>query len=317
MVGARKVTARRHHFISQCYLAGFAENPATPKLFVVDFKERRTFATAPTNVALERDFHTIDSPGLPRDTVENKLAEFESDLGPALQLITRTGSLANDHARSVLFFFMALLFIKNPAMRQRIGKTMGDVAEFTMKAKAADPKVWEANMTRAKAEGTIPKDADTDAMRKHILEGSFMYGVSVPGHMHLEFGTVDKLLPYFHGRKWTVCKAAACQTSFITSDSPVCLMWDDPKQQEPPGLGRRGTHILFPISNELAIVGTCEGTDRAVEADDDFVAVTNGNILPLANRQVYARSGDFTYAMLHNKGALRGTDLLNDPVSKR
>jgi hypothetical protein len=311
------MTARRHHFISQCYLVGFADGLISPKIFVADFKERRTFSTSPANVALERDFHTIDSPGVPPDVVEQKLAEFESDLGPAIRRIVNAGSLADDTDRSVLFFFMALLFIKNPAMRARIGKSMGSLAELMMKAEAANPQVWKAKMDRAKAEGTIPDNADTDAMRKHILEGNFTYGVAVPGHLHLEFNTVDKLLPYFYGRKWTVCKARGDQTAFITSDNPVCLMWDDQKRTEPPGLGRVGTHIVFPVANELAIIGTCEGKDSSIMVDDEFVAIINGNILPFANRQVYARAEDFAYAMPHNGRTMHGNNLLNDPASAR
>jgi hypothetical protein len=121
------MTARRHHFISQCYLRGFTEDPKSPKLFVTDFKERRTFWPSPANVALEQDFHTIDIPGAAPDIIEKKLAEFESDLGPALLHIVETSSLADENDRGVLFFFMALLVIKNPTMRKTIGEWMGPV----------------------------------------------------------------------------------------------------------------------------------------------------------------------------------------------
>ncbi|HEY9084429.1 MAG TPA: DUF4238 domain-containing protein [Candidatus Tyrphobacter sp.] len=312
------MTAKRHHFISQCYLRGFTENPASPKLFVVDFKKRRMFLATLANVALQRDFHTIDALGVEPDIVEKKLAEgFESDLGPALRRIVATGSLDDEKDRGLVFFFMALLFIKNPAMRDTIGEFIGRVAEFQMKMKAANPEAWEADMARAKSEGTIPQDADTSEMRRHVLKGNFKYGLSVPGHLHMEFRTVSDLLPYFHGRKWMLCRSAAGQTGFITSDNPVCLMWQDPSRREPPGLGGYRTQLVFSVSNELAILGTYESAGRTVEADDDLIAVINGNILPSVNRQVYARAGDFMYAMPHNKATVRGFDLLEDPVSRR
>ena len=110
---------------------------------------------------------------------------------------------------------------------------------------------------------------------------------------------------------------AADRSTFITSDNPVCLMWQDPKISEPPGLGRPGTQIVFSVSNELAIIGTFEGVDRKVEADDDLVTIINGNVLPYVDRQVYARGDDFACAMPHNAGTRGGSELLNDPVSTR
>jgi hypothetical protein len=60
------VTAKRHHYVPQCYLKGFAEDRDNPKLFVIDGKEQRSFCTAPANVAAERDFNRIEVDGYPR-----------------------------------------------------------------------------------------------------------------------------------------------------------------------------------------------------------------------------------------------------------
>src|ERR1700736_3739224 len=120
-----KSVAKRHHFISQCYLRGFTADPKSPMLFVSDFRARKQFWASPVDVALERKFHEIDIPGQAPDVIEKKLAEFESDLGPALRRIVEANSLADEHDRSVLFFFMALLTIKNPRMRAAIATFMG------------------------------------------------------------------------------------------------------------------------------------------------------------------------------------------------
>jgi hypothetical protein len=57
------MTARKHHYVPQCYLKGFTRHRDDPKLFVIDAKERRCFRTSPANVAAERDFHKIDAEG--------------------------------------------------------------------------------------------------------------------------------------------------------------------------------------------------------------------------------------------------------------
>jgi len=310
------MVARRHHFISQCYLRGFTVDPKSPQLFVTDLRARRQFWTSPTNVALEQNFHTVDVPGHSPDVVEKRIAEFESDLGPALLRIREARSLADDHDRGMLMFFMALLTIKNPRMRHLIGSFMGDVAKVDLKARAADPEHWAAEMARSKAEGTIPQDADVDAMRKHVLEDAFEFSVSTPGHLHMEFNLVDKLLPYFGGRKWAFCEGSAGRTTFITSDNPVCLMWKDPSRSDAPGLGRSDTQIIFPIANELAIIGVYEDVSCQAGVVDNLIPIVNGAILTCVDRQVYARGDDFVYVMPHDSRTMHGKEILDGAVSK-
>jgi hypothetical protein len=217
-------------------------------LHVTDFRLRQQFWASPADVALEKRFHEADIPGQAPDAVEKKIAEFESDLGPALRRIVDARSLADEDDRGLLFFFMALLTIKNPRMRAAIATFMGSTAERTMTMMASDPKVWAAEMGRAKANGTIPEEANIDELRDLVLQRAFGYGVSTSGHLHLEFNLVSSLLPYFHGRKWMLYYVGETdRTAFITSDDPVSLLWQDRKRAEPPGLGRRGTEVIFPV----------------------------------------------------------------------
>jgi hypothetical protein len=55
------VTARRHHFVPQCYLKGFTvERKKRRQITVFDAKNRKVFTTAIDNVALERDFNRVE-----------------------------------------------------------------------------------------------------------------------------------------------------------------------------------------------------------------------------------------------------------------
>jgi hypothetical protein len=314
-MGMFSMTARRHHFISQCYLRGFAADLTSPQLFVTDFKEHKQFRTSPENVALQRNFHTIDDPSQQPDVIEKKLAEFESDLGPALRRVSESGSLADDNDRGVLFFFMALLAIKNPMMRRNISAAVGEVEALRSKMEAADPEYWAEKMAAAKAEGAIPEDTDTDKLRELILDDAFQIRLSTPGHMYFEFNLVEKLLPFFHGRQWMLLRAPTDRTAFVTSDNPVCLMWQKRGRNDPPGFGRLGTEIIFAVSNELAIIGIFGGRACVANAGSDLIAIINGNIMTCVDRQLYARDNDFAYSLPHNRQPMHGTDLLDDPVS--
>lgn len=102
-------------------------------------KARQQFWTSATKFALEQNFNTINIPGVPTQTLWRKkhIAEFENDLRPPQLRIREARSLADDHDRDMLMFFMALLTIKNTRIRKMIGSFMGDVATSDLESVAA------------------------------------------------------------------------------------------------------------------------------------------------------------------------------------
>jgi hypothetical protein len=75
--------------------------------------------------------------------------------------------------------------------------------------------------------------------------------------------------------------------------------------------------LIFPVSNELALIGGLEIDDMEAEADEMLVAQINGSIILHANRQIYARAGDFPYLLKHSERIMRGTELLDDLATAR
>jgi Protein of unknown function (DUF4238) len=114
------MVARRHHYVPKCYLNSFSiENDRKKNLLVFDAIDRKHFKTAPDNVALERDFNTIDLEGHPPDAFEKAMASVESDIGPALTRIVGAKSLANENDRTLLLNLIGLLHIRNPRFREQ------------------------------------------------------------------------------------------------------------------------------------------------------------------------------------------------------
>jgi hypothetical protein len=94
-------------------------------------------------------------------------------------------------------------------------------------------------------------------------------------------------------------------------------MWSNPALRGglyPPGLGLRGTQLLFPISTELAILGAFELEEGVIEADEMQVAQINGCIVLHARHQIYARDENFPYIFKSQSGVRRGPCLLQDLV---
>jgi hypothetical protein len=73
-------------------------------------------------------------------------------------------------------------------------------------------------------------------------------------------------------------------------------MWSEPARRgqfHGPGYGLRRTQILFPISNDLAVMGAFEAYDDEIDVSNLFIAQVNATIILHSHRQVYARMDIF------------------------
>lgn len=311
------MTARKHHYVPQCYLKGFAKFRDKPKLYVVDAKERKAFRTAPAQVAAERDFHRIDVEGLAPDAFENSFSKFESELSLALGRIIESRSIKNENDRAYLFNLVAMMAIKNPRLRETFRSAREQTLKMALDLMTATPERWASVQRRAEASGDVEKNSDVtyEQMRDFSKRGEFTIQVPPMEHLRTELNIFDKILPCIFNRKWLLLKAPSKSTAFITSDHPACLLWSNPSQRGgfyPPGLGLPGTELIFPISNELAMIGSFELEDMEIDANQEAIAGINGAAIAYAERQIYARESDFVYAMKPNEKHNRGETLLQD-----
>jgi hypothetical protein len=314
------MVARRHHFVPKCYLESFATKTSRKKkseLWVFDSVNRTAFRTAPDNVALQKDFNTIDLEGHAPDAFELAMASVESDIGPALTRIIAAQSLANEDDWAYLLNFIGLQHIRNPRLRETFRGFRERVAKAIMGLLLSRRQMWESHIKRAQDAGYVSKDADTDYDKLKSTYNPDHYRVEVANEEHIrtEMHVFDHALQLLFARKWVLVKAPKDSQGFITSDHPVCLMWSepDPKRRGMPlGLKLRGTEILFPISPELAVVGAYELENGEHDFNEEQVASSNGTILLLSRRQVYARTNEFSYQIDQSKPPRQATRLLSE-----
>ena len=292
------MVARKHHYVPQCYLKGFVQDRDNPKLYVTNANDGRTFETAPANVAAERDFHSIDIEGLSKDAFENALSGFEGELSSSLNRIIASRSLKNKHDRSFLLNLVGLMLVKNPDARSRTRDFEENIAKRVLEIATSNPRIFESQISAAKKAGFIEPDAEIDykTARDHVVNDKIK--IEIPNERLLlrELGVFDRVLPYIFHRKWVLLKAPKGETGFVTSDHPVFLQWTNPADRRgpyPPGLGLRDTQVLFPVSNELALIGAFECKEAEIEADSFQIAAFNDRIIARSERQFYARDKDF------------------------
>jgi hypothetical protein len=250
------------------------------------------------------------------------LSGFEAEVSQALDRIIMTRSIKNDDDQAYLLNLMALIAIKNPRHREGWRSVHEQLWKRALDLATATPERWASQMRRAKTDSYIDADADEDYRRMRDFVEADQYRITVPTgrHLEMEMKAFETVLPFFFHRRWVLFRAPVWATGFVTSDHPVCLMWSDPEQRgkfHPPGHGLRRTQILFPISNELAVVGAFEAYEEEVDAPDWLIAQINATVALHADRQIYARDSDFMYRMAHNERIMRGDEFLTDQETVR
>jgi hypothetical protein len=308
------MVARRHHYIPQFYLKGFAvARRKTHQLVVFDCEACTTFDASTKNVAMSRDFNRVEIEGHPPDVLENALAEFESQIASALERIIAAKSIQNDEDRSYLFNLIGLLALRSPRQREIWRDFKEQIARRMLSFVTATPNRWASHIAKAQEAGYVSQDADTDyAKIREFMEDGYRIEVPTGAHIVKEMSLLDTILPYIFNRKWLLLKCQDSSAGFVTSDHPVCLTWSDPGRHGPVGFGLRGTEIVFPICNRLALVGSFEIEDDERDATDEMVAAVNGTLIHFAERHVYAGDHNFRYALSSDaarKGAKLPVDL--------
>lgn len=151
---------------------------------------------------------------------------------------------------------------------------------------------------------------------KDFIDGEkYSITMSTTGHVERELHLVDTVLPLLGQRHWFLMRAAPDSGGFATSDHPVSLIWSEQRERgffNSPGFGLKGTEVVFPVSHDLAIVGTFEEPVGAGDITNEQVALVNGIVVAHSERQIYSRDDKFVY-MLPEGRMQRGADLLRNP----
>ncbi|MBC3879946.1 DUF4238 domain-containing protein [Undibacterium sp. LX40W] len=309
--------ARIHHWVPQCYLKGFAKSHSKKaQLNVIDISARKSFIANPRNIASARDFNRISVKGFAANQIEENYAVFEGKLARALQWMWVQRQLGKANDFNLLLNLIALLAVRNPRMRENVRDFHERVIKKMMHMTVDSEQMYESTFNRAAKDGYVASDSKIDYFQMKDFIGSEKYSIamSTSGHVERELKLIDTVLPLLGRRHWMLMRASPDSGGFITSDHPVCLIWSEQRKRslfDSPGFGLKGTEVVFPVSHDLAVVGTFEMQLGEIDITLDQVALVNGIIVAHAERQVYSRDDKFFYT-LADRSVHRGADLLRN-----
>jgi len=295
-------TARQHHYIPQFYLKGFARKPhKTAKVYVFDMHKGAWLPhpTNPKNIGTVRDFNRINAEDLPPDALETSLSAFETEAARVIRNICEKREMPEADEWLCTVNLIALLSVRNPRVREGHADFVKQIAEQITGLTLATKERWESSVKQMKEDGygaDLP-DVSYEEMLRFYEEKRYDIKVGNGLFIPAEFHALETVINTLLARKWTLLVAGDCAGHFVCCDHPVRLRWSDPEGEKfiPPGHAMAGSEIVFPLSKELVLIGTFEGSQRKIIADRKVIAMVNTVIIEGSDRQIFSPINDFEF----------------------
>ncbi len=288
---------RKHHYVPQCYLAGFSPDPKSPRLFVLDKESSRTFSSHVNDAACERDFYIIEveEDGDPF-TVEKFFATVESSGAEAIRFILEQRIIPRDALYGKFIAFLAVMAVRGPAVIDAIERPFAQAMKSMLWQVTASRETYERTMERLRTEGKDVSGVTYERMRDFVRSDDYVVSMGQNFRISSLLEMLKHAEPLLAARKWTVVEAAPDAPDFICSDRPVTLAWNRAELMHPllsPGLGLPETTVMFPLTRRLALLGLLEVNAPLRTLDASGVGLINMYTAIHAKRFVYSGLADF------------------------
>lgn len=295
------MTARHHHFLSQCYLRGFTKNGSKKsRLIALDLEKRRHFETNPRNVGGIRDFNRIEVEGVDQEILEKSLSDFESDAATALRAVAEGADFTGERMETILTL-IGLLAVRSPQMRETMRQFQEEIAQKVMSLALATKERWESQVEQMREDGVDVGDVTYEDLKRFNDSKAYTVEVAREHHIRMEMGMLQTIVPLLMQRGWTLIRSNAETGAFVTSDRPVVLDYTDAAKvpfffRGSPGFGLNNTSVYFPLARYTALLGEFSVEPITVNATRELVANFNARMALAADKHIYAPGLDFPIA---------------------
>lgn len=290
-----KSVARKHHYLPQSYLAAFTTSGTKEgQLFALDVKKKRTFHTSPTNVAAERDFNRIDIDGHSQDAIENALAPFEGEAVSAIRRVIESHRFPPDSDWNLILNLLALIAVRNPHFRNSFNSAREQSLRIAGDMLASDERLWSSHFRKARETDEKIPNVSFEEFKSFINKGEYEFIFHPQENLRVEFNALDKILPIFGQRTWSVLVAPPEGPEFICSDHPVTLA---PRTGQAGSIGfaTHNTEVFFPLGRQVGFYGVFESPLKPVVYCKPLsVGIMNARVMNNAERHVYSAQKHFS-----------------------
>lgn len=241
--------AKRHHFVPQFYLRGFADD--AERITTVTLPGEQRYTQVIRKTAAENGFYAV--PGHPdgSDAFEKILSQVEGEAASILARIKAGQWPLSPKDRASLAYYLALQVTRGPEQRRNMDRL---AAHFTRIEIGYGGKAGVKGWVKEQY-GVDISDAEAEELWAQATQpGGPPIRHTALAHIQQMMELVDTIHPSLSFRPWMLVRFD--EASLITSDTPVSLI---ARQDDGPAMGvgfLTAQHILVPLSRKLGLAMT-------------------------------------------------------------
>jgi hypothetical protein len=246
----------------------------------------------PEETAKERHFYSVErEDGSFDTTIEDHLADVESKAAPVYAKLA-SGSIPDySQERADFATFIALLYVRTPAMRRDAAEVIGRGIQIMNYAYGTHDGAFNTMVRNIeKKDGRAFSDEKKAKLREWLIDPT-NYTLQIrKERTFIALKAADKLVPLLYEMTWTVVKPR--HGFFITSDNPVTREVD-PKTVHPfygdHGFKNKTAQVTFPLSPEALLLMTWKSDlPPSISVNRRTVEHANRTRVYFADRYLYA-----------------------------
>jgi len=278
---------RRHHYVPQCWLAGFTETGENDgRLWVTDFSRQRQWPTTPANAGHIRDFYRLSDPAPDPVAVERFFSRLEGMVAPVLRALDTERRPPSDDELDLLLHFIAYQWVRVPRFRPFV---LGVLERFTrqrMTEELRTPETWRAGLIEAGMDPDAP-GADYESVRRFLESGEYSITAETDWYLQRAFSDIDGLVEILRRRYWGT--SITQQGRLIASDNPVVM---EGERGQMIGFANAEL-IIYAVSRHVLLTGTLVRV--AAPMNFNYFASMNTLTLLSVDAQAYSHIADFPW----------------------
>lgn len=292
---AKNPEPRAHHYVPQCWLAGFTETgEKNGRLWVTDLLRGRQWRTTPEKAGYIRDFYRLSDPAPDPVVVEKFFSEVESQIAPILKSLDVNLREPQNDELDALLQFMAFQWVRVPRFRPYALQILDSLTRRGIAEYLQSPDTWRAGLIEAGIDPDGP-GADYERSRAFLESRKFDIVAETDWYMERAFKDVQGIVPLLRQRFWGTSFSE--KGRFVASDNPVGL--DGPRGEM---VGFKNADVVtYPVSRHVFLTGTLQRVKRP-SFTFNYAAQLNTMVLLMSDAQIYSHVPDFCWADANRRG---------------
>jgi len=288
MTNSTESEPRAHHYLPQCWLAGFTDTGEKDgRLWVTDFGRSKQWPSSPPNVGHSRDFYRISEPNMDPVTVEKFYSKIEDKIAPLLKNLDRGKRAPTKHEIESICIFIAFQWSRVPAFRPKMLAIAHKINRANMARALRNQASWKRVLKKLNVPFDSP-EADYDKMRDFVESDQYFLSADKEWYIQQGIESANMIVPPLLTRHWHAYVSQ--KGSFIASDNPVAL---EGEKGEMVGFANAGV-VIYPLSRHILLCGTKLDMTPA-PLSELLIARLNTLMMLKAHEQVFSWKPDFCF----------------------